>query len=186
MSTSFSLLTKRLQQGIIDRLGWKSLRAVQEDSIPEILSGKNVIIQAATAGGKTEAAFFPILSTIFDEGLLPVSVIYISPIRALLNNQEYRLKKLGSLIGVDAFKWHGEVSSGDKKDFKLNPKHIMATTPESLEVLLMNRDKLYNNLFENIRFVVIDEVHYFAGSDRGIQLMSIIERIQQYSKFDIQ
>lgn len=186
MSTSFSLLTKRLQQGIIDRLGWKSIRAVQEDSIPEILSGKNIIIQAATAGGKTEAAFFPILSTIFDEGLLPVSVIYISPIRALLNNQEYRLKKLGSLIGVDAFKWHGEVSSGDKKDFKLNPKHIMATTPESLEVLLMNRDKLYNNLFENIRFVVIDEVHYFAGNDRGIQLMSIIERIQNYSKYDIQ
>lgn len=186
MSTSFSLLSKRLQQGIIDRLGWKSLRAVQEDSIPEILAGKNVIIQAATAGGKTEAAFFPILSTIFEEGLLPLSVIYISPIRALLNNQEYRLKKLGSLIGVGAFKWHGEVSSGDKKDFKLNPKHIMATTPESLEVLLMNRDKLYNNLFENIRFVVIDEVHYFAGSDRGIQLMSIIERIQQYSKFDIQ
>lgn len=186
MSTSFSLLSKRLQQGIIDRLGWKSLRAVQEDSIPEILAGKNVIIQAATAGGKTEAAFFPILSTIFEEGLLPLSVIYISPIRALLNNQEYRLKKLGSLIGVDAFKWHGEVSYGDKKHFKLNPEHIMATTPESLEVLLMNRDKLYNNLFENIRFVVIDEVHYFAGSDRGIQLMSIIERIQQYSKFDIQ
>lgn len=186
MSTSFSLLSKRLQQGIIDRLGWKSLRAVQEDSIPEILAGKNVIIQAATAGGKTEAAFFPILSTIFDEGLLPVSVIYISPIRALLNNQEYRIKKLGSLIGVDAFKWHGEVSSGEKKHFKLNPEHIIATTPESLEVLLMNLDKLYNNLFENIRFVVIDEVHYFAGNDRGIQLMSIIERIQQYSKFDIQ
>lgn len=186
MSNAFPLLSRRLQQGIIDKLGWKSLRTVQEDSIPAILDGKNVVIQAATAGGKTEAAFFPILSLIHDKGLVPLSVIYISPIRALLNNQENRLKKLGSLIGVDAFKWHGEVGSGEKKHFKLNPKHIMATTPESLEVLLMNTRNLPINLFENLSFIVIDEVHYFAGNDRGIQLMSIIERMQQYSKYDIQ
>lgn len=115
MSQSFRLLTKRLQQGIIDQLGWKSLRSVQENSIPEILSGNNAIIQAATAGGKTEAAFLPILSIIHDEGLAPLSAIYISPIKALLNNQEYRLKRLASLVGIDAFKWHGEVSSSDKK-----------------------------------------------------------------------
>ncbi|WP_420534707.1 DEAD/DEAH box helicase [Aeribacillus pallidus] len=91
----------------------------------------------------------------YDEGLSPLSVIYIIPIRALLNNQENRLKKLGSLIGVDAFKWHGEVSSGDKKHFKLNPEHIITTTPESLEVLLMNLNKLPVNIFENIRFIVM-------------------------------
>jgi ATP-dependent helicase Lhr and Lhr-like helicase len=96
MSQSFRLLTKRLQQGIIDQLGWKSLRSVQENSIPEILSGNNAIIQAATAGGKTEAAFLPILSIIHHEGLAPLSAIYISPIKALLNNQEYRLKRLAS------------------------------------------------------------------------------------------
>lgn len=186
MSQSFRLLTKRLQQGIIDQLGWKSLRSVQENSIPEILSGNNAIIQAATAGGKTEAAFLPILSIIHDEGLAPLSAIYISPIKALLNNQEYRLKRLASLVGIDAFKWHGEVSSSDKKQFKKSPEHIMATTPESLEVLLMNGTNRCNSLFENLRFIVIDEVHYFAGNDRGIQLMSIIERIQQYSKYDIQ
>ncbi len=185
-SNSFSLLSNRLQIGIIDKLGWKSLRDVQEDTIPAILSGNNAIIQAATAGGKTEAAFFPILSIINDEGLPPLSVIYISPIRALLNNQEYRLKGLGSLVGIDAFKWHGEVSTGDKRHFKRDPDHIMATTPESLEVLLMNGSELCVNLFENIRFIVIDEIHYFANNDRGIQLMSIIERIQQYSKYDIQ
>lgn len=186
MSQSFSLLTKRLQHGIIDQLGWKSLRSVQESSIPALLAGDNAIIQAATAGGKTEAAFFPILSIIHDEGLAPLSAIYISPIRALLNNQEYRLKKLGSLVGVDAFKWHGEVSLGNKKHFKNDPEHIMATTPESLEVLLMNGSKSCSNLFENMRFIVIDETHYFAGNDRGIQLMSVIERIQQYSRYDIQ
>ena len=157
MSQSFSLLSNKLQQGIIDKLGWKSLRSVQEDSIPAILDGNNAIIQAATAGGKTEAAFFPILSIINEEGLAPLSAIYISPIRALLNNQEYRLKNLGSLIGVDAFKWHGEVSSGDKKHFKNDPEHIMATTPESLEVLLMNGTKPCSILFENMRFIVIDE-----------------------------
>jgi ATP-dependent helicase Lhr and Lhr-like helicase len=186
MSQSFSRLSKRLQQGIIDKLGWKSLRGVQEDTIPAILDGNNAIIQAATAGGKTEAAFLPILSIIHEEGLAPLSAIYISPIRALLNNQEYRLKKLGSLIGVEAFKWHGEVYSGDKKHFKNDPEHILATTPESLEVLLMNGSKPCSSLFENMRFIVIDEIHYFAGNDRGIQLMSIIERIQQYSRFDIQ
>ncbi|MFB4472731.1 DEAD/DEAH box helicase [Oceanobacillus caeni] len=185
-SNSFSLLSKRLQNGIIDQLGWKSLRDVQEDTIPAILSGNNAIIQAATAGGKTEAAFFPILSIINDEGLPSLSVIYISPIRALLNNQEYRLKSLGSLVGIDAFKWHGEVSTGDKKHFKRDPDHIVATTPESLEVLLMNGGEPCVNLFEHVRFIVIDEIHYFANNDRGIQLMSIIERIQQYSKYDIQ
>ncbi|APC47783.1 hypothetical protein BME96_06175 [Virgibacillus halodenitrificans] len=185
-SNSFSLLSKRLQNGIIDKLEWKSLRDVQEDTIPAILSGNNVIIQAATAGGKTEAAFFPILSIINDEGLPPLSVIYISPIRALLNNQEYRLKGLGSLVGIDAFKWHGEVSTGDKRHFKRDPDHIVATTPESLEVLLMNGSEPCVNLFEHVRFIVIDEIHYFANNDRGIQLMSIIERIQQYSKYDIQ
>lgn len=187
MSKEFGLLHPRLQESIIDKMGWKSLRPVQNESISSILEGNNVIIQAATAGGKTEAAFFPILSLMQEENLLPLSCIYISPIRALLNNQEYRLKKLGSLIGIDAFKWHGEVVTSEKKKFKISPAHIMATTPESLEVLLMNVEKCNGDLlFGNLRFMVIDEIHYFATNDRGIQLLSIIERIQKYSQYDIQ
>ncbi|OLQ47622.1 hypothetical protein BHT94_10565 [Bacillus licheniformis] len=92
---------------------------------------------------------------------------------------------MGSLIGVVAFKWHSEVASGDKKHFKNDPEHIMVTTPESL-VLLMNGSKPCGSLFENMLFILIYEIDYFAGNDRGIQLMSIIERIQQYLRFDIQ
>lgn len=186
MESSYFLLDEKVQNGIRDVLNWKGLTSIQEETIPYLLNGDNCVLIAQTAGGKTEAAFFPILSTIFKEKLEPISVIYISPMRALLNNQEIRLKKLGKLVNIDAFKWHGEVDYHNKKKFKIDPKHIIATTPESLEVMLMSNSYDCENLFENIRFVVIDEIHYFAENYRGSQLISIIERIQNYSKYDIQ
>lgn len=186
MESSYFLLDEKVQNGIRDILNWKGLTSIQEETIPYLLNGDNCVLIAQTAGGKTEAAFFPILSTIFKEKLEPISVIYISPMRALLNNQEIRLKKLGKLVNIDAFKWHGEVDYHNKKKFKIDPKHIIATTPESLEVMLMSNSYDCENLFENIRFVVIDEIHYFAENYRGSQLISIIERIQTYSKYDIQ
>lgn len=186
MESNYFLLDEKVQNGIKDILRWNSLTSIQEETIPRILNGDNCVLIAQTAGGKTEAAFFPILSTIYKEKLEPISVIYISPIRALLNNQEIRLKKLGKLVNVDAFKWHGEVDYHNKKKFKIEPKHIIATTPESLEVMLMSNSYDCEELFSNIRFVVIDEIHYFAENYRGSQLVSIIERIQGYSKYDIQ
>lgn len=186
MESNYFLLDEKVQNGIKDILKWNSLTSIQEETIPHLLNGDNCVLIAQTAGGKTEAAFFPILSTIYKEKLEPISVIYISPIRALLNNQEIRLKKLGKLVNIDAFKWHGEVGYNDKKKFKVEPKHIIATTPESLEVMLMSNSYDCEELFANIRFVVIDEIHYFAENYRGSQLVSIIERIQGYSKYDIQ
>lgn len=186
MESNYFRLSEKVQNGISDKLKWNSLTQIQEETIPEILEGNNCILLAQTAGGKTEAAFLPILSIIDNEKLKPISVIYVSPIRALLNNQENRLKRLGKFIGVDAFKWHGEVDITGKRKFKIEPKHIIATTPESLEVMLMSDSYNSNEMFENIRFIVIDEIHYFADNYRGSQLASIIERIQNYSKFDIQ
>jgi len=186
MESSYFLLDEKIQNGIKDILKWGSLTPIQEETIPCIFNGDNCILIAQTAGGKTEAAFLPIISEIYQEKLKPISVIYISPIRALLNNQEFRLKRLGKIANIDAFKWHGEVDYSDKRKFKIEPKHIIATTPESLEVILMSDSYASEELFSNIRFIVIDEVHYFAENYRGAQLLSIIERIQTYSKYDIQ
>ena len=115
--SNFHLLNENMKNCIIKKLGWTELTSVQEKSIPEILDGKNLIILAPTAGGKTEAAFFPILSKVADKKLQPVSVLYISPIKALLNNQEERLKELSSFIYGDVFKWHGDVERGEKNKF---------------------------------------------------------------------
>ena len=173
--SNFHMLCEPLKEKIINKLGWKELTPVQEMTIPEIINGKNSIILAPTAGGKTEAAFFPILHTIHIEDIIGTSVIYVSPIKALLNNQEERLKKLSSFVYGSVFKWHGDVESNEKiKSFK-QPPNILMITPESLEVILMNKKIDKNDFLKNIRFVVIDEIHSFADSERGVHLMALIE-----------
>lgn len=184
--SNFNLLCEPIKNGIITKLGWRNLTPVQELSFPEIISGKNAIILAPTAGGKTEAAFLPVLNVVYSEKLEPISVIYVSPIKALLNNQEERLKKLSSFIYSDVFKWHGDVESSEKRKFYKNPSQILMITPESLEVILMSQKVDKKELFKNIRFIVIDEIHAFADSERGIHLMAVVERIQSFSKFEIQ
>ena len=121
------MLCDPLKNKIINKLGWKNLTMVQELSIPEIIDGKNAIILAPTAGGKTEAAFFPVLHIINEESITGTSVIYVSPIKALLNNQEERLKQLSSFIYGNVFKWHGDVSSMKKLIFKKSPNILMIT-----------------------------------------------------------
>ena len=111
----FFRLNTRLQDGIANTLGWSSLRPVQEQTILPVLRGENCIVLAPTAGGKTEAALFPILDLIYRETLDPVCALYISPLRALLNNQEPRLFQLTSMVGATAFKWHGDVGQADRK-----------------------------------------------------------------------
>ena len=184
--SSFHMLCEPLKSKIINKLCWKELTSVQEMTIPEILSGKNAVILAPTAGGKTEAAFFPILSLIYEEDLSPISTLYVSPIKALLNNQEERLKLLSSFVYGDVFKWHGDVENNEKSKFYKNPPQTLIITPESLEVMLISQKVNKEEIFKNIRFIVIDEIHAFAGSERGSHLMSILERIQAFSKYDIQ
>lgn len=184
--SNFHMLCEPLKNKIIDKLGWKELTPVQEMTIPEILTGKNAIILAPTAGGKTEAAFFPILHMIYDEEIKGTSVIYVSPIKALLNNQEERLRNLSSFVYSNIFKWHGDVEGYEKIKSLKNPPSILMITPESLEVILMSQKIDKEEFLRNIRFIVIDEIHSFADGERGIHLMALLERIQKYSRHDIQ
>lgn len=183
---SFNLLDSKLKQKIITNLGWKSLTPVQDASIPEIIKGKDTIILAPTAGGKTEACFFPVLSLMVKERKPGLRCIYLSPIKALLNNQETRVKELGKFLEFEVFKWHGDVSKSQKEKFITSPKEILMTTPESLEVILSNTKIDKQEIFKNLEFIIVDEIHSFVESGRGIQLISLLERIEKYTQKSLQ
>ncbi len=179
-------LHPHLQHAIVHDLGWRSLRPVQELTIDAVLDGCNSVVLAPTAGGKTEAAMFPLLSRVLEENLKPVSVLYVCPIRALLNNQEDRLQSYARMVGVEVFKWHGDVSDSRKQLFRQTPAHVLMTTPESLEVMMISARTDARALFSGLSAVVIDEVHAFAADDRGAHLASLLERLVALCGRDIQ
>ncbi len=183
---AFDRLSPALQYQIAGGLGWSSLRPVQEQAIDAILDGDNCVVLAPTAGGKTEAAMLPLLSVMDSEDLRPTSVLYVAPLRALLNNQEARLQALSGLIGRRAFKWHGDVGASARKRFVSDPADVLAITPESLEAMLMSTWVPAAMLLENVRAVVVDEVHAFAAGDRGAHLVSVLERICRIAGRDVQ
>lgn len=182
----FSRLHPRLQHAIARRLGWQSLRFVQELAGHAILDGHNAVILAPTAGGKTEASFFPALSNLCATPPTSCAILYIAPIKALLNNQATRLDLYTSMIGLRRFVWHGDVSQTARKHFLHDPAEVLMTTPESLEVMLMSSKISVRQLFHDLRFVIIDEVHALAGQDRGAHLLSVLERIAEHSAHDLQ
>lgn len=184
--TGFDRLSGALQYHIVNSLGWKDLRPVQQETIDAVLDGNNCVVLAPTAGGKTEAAFFPLLSLMDTEDWRAVSVVYLSPIRALLNNQEDRITHLAGLLGRRAFKWHGDVASTAKRRFIGDPADILLTTPESLEAMLMSPRVPADELFAGLRAVIIDEVHAFADDDRGAHLSALMERFSRFCGKDLQ
>jgi ATP-dependent Lhr-like helicase len=159
---------------------------VQSLSIDAILDGANIVVLAPTAGGKTESAFFPVISQILSEGRQGLSVLYVSPIRALLNNQEERLRRYFELVGRRAACWHGDTGEGDRRRIFSDPPDCLLTTPESLEAILVSSKTNHRVFFESVRCVVIDELHAFAGDDRGWHLLSVFARIQRLSECDLQ
>ena len=159
---------------------------MQELAGEAILDGKNAVVLAPTAGGKTEAAVFPALANLIEREPDGVGVVYIAPIKALLNNQEDRLGTYAEMVGLGRFVWHGDVRDSAKRKFVREPAEILMTTPESLEVMLVSQRSPVQKLFTDLRMVIIDEVHALAGTDRGAHLMSVIERIAPSSKNDIQ
>jgi ATP-dependent Lhr-like helicase len=184
--TAFEQLHPALQHHIVNSLGWRELREVQASSIDAFLMGANLVVLAPTAGGKTESAFFPIISQMLTEGWDGLSVLYISPIRALLNNQEHRLQKYFTLVGRRAACWHGDTSQGDKRRILADPPDCLLTTPESLEAILVSSTTNHQEFFKNIQTVVIDELHAFAGDDRGWHLLSVLGRIRRLAERDLQ
>lgn len=182
----FDRLSPALQYQVVHTLGFTSLRPVQTMTIDAVLDGKHCVVLAPTAGGKTEAAFFPLLSAMNDQDWRPVSVLYLSPIRALLNNQEERVTRYASVLGRRVFKWHGDTSQPKRKRFLAEPADILLTTPESLEAMLMSTKVPTRALFAGLRAVIIDEVHAFADDERGAHLSAVLERLSRFCGTDIQ
>jgi ATP-dependent Lhr-like helicase len=175
-SSSFELLDKRIQHYIWAEK-WGSLRDAQERAIPIILKGNiNTIIAAATASGKTEAAFLPALSYLLATDLKGL-IIYVSPLKALINDQFRRLDLLCDALGIPVWPWHGDVSASVKSRFMKDPRGVLLITPESLEATLFNRGSSLRTIFSRLIFVVIDELHAFISSERGKQLQSLLRRI---------
>lgn len=184
--SEFDKLHPALQHHIVNSLGWNGLRPLQEATIQPVLDGEHAILLAPTAGGKTEAASFPVFSRMLSESWEGLSVLYICPIKALLNNLEQRLTYYGHLLGRSVALWHGDISAARKAKIVASPPDILLTTPESLEVMLVSNKVDHQQLFANVRTVIIDEVHAFAGDDRGWHLLSVLERISVLAGREIQ
>lgn len=176
-STAFHLLDERIQRYLwVER--WEELRDVQEQAIPLVLpADKDVLIAAATAAGKTEAAFLPALTRLLSESP-PGLIIYISPLKALINDQFGRLDRLCEHLEIPVWPWHGDVSASLKARFVRNPSGVLLITPESLEAMFCNRGMAAGAIFGLARYVVVDELHALIGSERGKQLQSLMHRIE--------
>ena len=180
-SSSFFLLDDRIQRWIWES-GWDELKDVQEQSIPIVLNGEHdVIIAAATASGKTEAAFLPILTRLL-KSKEPKCVIYISPLKALINDQWGRLEQLCELLEIPVVPWHGDISGSKKKKFLKSPKGCLLITPESLEAMLISNGHVLSSLLSGLAYIVIDELHAFMGTERGKQLQTQLHRIDNALK----
>ena len=177
-STAFSLLDPKVQQWIW-RSKWTELRDIQEQSIPLILKAdRDVIIASSTASGKTEAAFLPIASSLVSDPPAGLGALYVSPLKALINDQFERLELLFEEMNVPVHRWHGDVSGSRKQVFFKNPSGVLLITPESLEAMFVRRGSQLVKLFESLRYVVVDELHAFIGSERGRQLQSLLHRLE--------
>ncbi len=176
-SSAFFLLDERIQRWIW-QAGWSELRDAQERAAAPILSAdRDVIIAAATAAGKTEAAFLPILTSLLKtDG--PSSVLYVSPLKALINDQWGRLEGLCESLEVPVIPWHGDIPGSKKKRFLKKPAGVLLITPESLEALLMNKGTSLSSLFSGLGYIVVDELHAFIGTERGKQLQSLLHRVE--------
>ncbi|MEM7495422.1 MAG: DEAD/DEAH box helicase [Myxococcota bacterium] len=177
-SQGFALLHPTVQRWVWQQ-GWTCLRDIQERAVEPILRGdRDVIISAATATGKTEAAFLPACSRIAQKKPRGVSILYISPLKALINDLNRRLRGLCELLDLPLTPWHGDVPQTVKnKQFK-KPSGILLITPESLESLLINRSSWCAGAFANLGTVIVDEFHAFLGSQRGCQLLSLLHRLE--------
>lgn len=179
-------LSAALEYHVVNSLGWTDLRPLQRAAIAPLLSGDDCLLIAPTAGGKTEAAFFPVLSRMEDEQWRGLSVLYVTPLRALLNNLQPRLEGYASWLGRRVGLWHGDVGDGPRKRLLADRPDVLLTTPESLESMLVSRRVDHRALFADVRAIIIDEVHAFAGDDRGWHLLAVLERIQRLAGRPIQ
>ena len=175
-----------LAHHVVNSLGWRALRPLQELATGPLVAGEHALLLAPTAGGKTEAALFPLLSRMLTESWQGLSLLYVCPIKALLNNLEARLARYASLVGRRVELWHGDVGEGARRRVRGDPPDVLLTTPESIEVLLDSRRVDHKAFFAQARAVVIDELHAFAGDDRGWHLLAVLERVTKLAGRELQ
>ena len=186
MSDAFGRLHPVLQHHIVNSLGWRDLRPLQRETIAPILEGEHVLALAPTAGGKTEAAIFPVMSQILTERRPGLSTLVVCPLRALLNNLHGRLEQYGGYCGLRVGLWHGDVGTAPRRQIVADPPEILLTTPESIEAMLISTRTDHRSLFADLRTVIIDEVHAFGGDDRGWHLLGVLERLGALAGRDLQ
>jgi len=184
--SAFDRLHPAIQHHIVNSLGWRGLRPLQEQAIGPVLDGRHALLVAPTAGGKTEAAVFPVLSRMLAEHWTGLSVIYLCPLRALLNNLEPRLAQYLGLVGRRVALWHGDIGPTARRKILDDPPDVLLTTPESLEVMLISSRVEHRPLFADARVIIADELHAFASDDRGWHLLAVLERLVRLSGRDLQ
>lgn len=182
-SAAYDTFHPRIRQWI-HRQGWRRLHEAQEHAAPVILGAEHdVIVAAATAAGKTEAAWFPICSTLLTDteqrrDQAGVKALCIAPLKALINDQHGRLGELGESLGIPVHRWHGDVAASQKAALRRAPDGLLLTTPESLEALFVRSGTRVGALLGGLRYVVIDEFHSFLGTERGAQVQSLLHRVE--------
>lgn len=173
-------LDPRLQRWIAKQ-GWRDLNLLQKNAIGPVLEHRrDLIISAATAGGKTEAAFLPALTYVAGRKIVgeSVRILYISPLKALINDQYRRLEEIGGELDMTITPWHGDISSSRKQKLFKHPKGVILMTPESMESMLMNHLTFVKDGLKELDYFIIDEFHAFIGTERGEQLQSLISRVE--------
>ena len=177
--SAFDRFAPFIQDFVYDH-NWESLRSIQVAAADAIFNtDENVLLTASTASGKTEAAFFPILTEFWENPPISVGAIYIGPLKALINDQFYRLNDLCAEADIPIWHWHGDVAASHKAKMIKRPSGILQITPESLEALLMHKHNAVARVFCDLRYVVIDEVHSLLRGDRGGQTLCLIERLSR-------
>lgn len=175
----FSRYSPAIQQYIYQN-GWNQLRSIQMAAGDALFNTEdNVLLSASTASGKTEAAFFPIITLMQEDPPASIGCLYIAPLKALINDQFLRLNDICRESGIPVWHWHGDVSQSQKRKLMEHPSGILQITPESLEAMLLHRHSQIPHLFGDLRFVVIDEIHAFLRGDRGGQTLCLIERLSR-------
>lgn len=167
-------------QDYIYRNRWESLRGIQVAAADVIFNtDENLLLTASTASGKTEAAFFPIITLFSEKPPSSIGCIYIGPLKALINDQFLRLNDLCAEANIPVWHWHGDVAQGHKEKLMKHPSGILQITPESLEAMLLHKHAAIGKLFGDLQFIVIDEVHSLLRGDRGGQTLCLIERLSR-------
>ena len=176
-AAAYSLLHPGVQEAIFKR-GWKELHSIQVQGIQALLGGDgHLLVCAHTAGGKTEAAFLPIISRLAKNPRPSVQALYVGPLVALINDQFERLETLCADVEVPVYRWHGSASATEKRKFRDSPGGILLITPESLESNFINYGNQLSRLYADLEFIVIDELHSFLSNVRGVHLRSLLARL---------